>query len=98
MIAPPRIQRTFVLTRRVLGASSGALANPHVRLLGRRRPTPGAVGPGPGRARSCTARSFLGLIHAFLELLETRPKRSGELRESVRAEQTNTMTRITSSS
>src|SRR3989442_14141388 len=31
MIAPPMTQRTFVFTR-LLGASSGALANPHVRL------------------------------------------------------------------
>jgi hypothetical protein len=29
----------------------------------------------------------LGIVDAFLELLETRPKRSSELRESVRAEQ-----------
>src|SRR5713101_1071532 len=44
MIAPPMIQRTFGFTR-LLGASSGTLAHPHGRLVGRRSPAPGAVGP-----------------------------------------------------
>src|SRR3989475_12791314 len=57
-----------------------ALALRAASLAGRRSPT-------IGTRRADAGLLHLGIIDAFLELLETRPKRSSELRESVRAAQ-----------
>src|SRR5438552_16930251 len=106
MVAPPTIQRTFIVIC-LVATSRGAAAHSSGSRLGRRRPAAGAVGPVRGKralalltaslagrrspaisTRRVDARLFrLALVDAFLELLETRPKRPSKLRESVRAEQ-----------